>query len=294
MAKAGLFGVLAVLVLALIADSAAASGICTDLQTRLTAIELADRQQWEGAHRSADPYAIERERLAVLEALAANRCQNAEAKRKRPNRLFAGLFGNRRPFRPGRFGNGLFGPGFFGDDLSIGTYRTLCVRSCDGYYFPISYSAGGDDLRRDELACRALCPGQVVSLYVQRNPSEEGGTMVSLAGEPYTSLSTAFRYRREYDRGCACGPVDASVAAAFEAFAVAPPTGATVTASAGLLLPLPTARPREDDPETLANRDGSLRVAPVLKQTVAAASYQEGPDGKVVRLVGPPWPFAAE
>ena len=43
---------------------------------------------------------------------------------------------------PGGFFGALFGSivNPSGDGAPSGTYRTVCVRTCDGYYFPISYS----------------------------------------------------------------------------------------------------------------------------------------------------------
>jgi hypothetical protein len=170
------------------------------------------------------------------------------------------------------------------------------VRTCDGYYFPISFSASGDELRRDENACRALCPGQDVAIYVQRNPGDERGQMVSLAGEPYTALSSAFRYRSEYVRECTCGPIDAGVAAAFQAFAMPPPNQgmAHPMEAADRGIPQPPARPTEDDPDTIDNRNGAFVAGPIQPRTVGETVYREGPNGKVVRLVGPAATFFAE
>jgi hypothetical protein len=292
MRKAGLLCVLGVGLAAVSGDTAAAAEVCAELQSHLMALEMADREQWEEQGSAGDPYAIERQRTVVLTALAANRCRSAEAKRNnRPNRVFAGLFGNKRPFRSGLFREGrMSGDGFFGNDLSMGSYRTLCVRTCDGYYFPISFSASGGELQRDGNACRALCPGQDVALYVQRNPGDEGGPMVSLAGEPYTALSTAFRYRGEYDRACTCGPIDGSTAAAFQAFAMPPPDQTLahpLEAAAAQIIPEPPARMREDDPDTTANRAGGFVIRTAARQPTDETVYREGPDGKVVRLVGP-------
>jgi hypothetical protein len=299
MRKAGLLCMFALGLAAASSQSARAADACAELQSQLVALENADRAQWEGQGSPADPYAIERQRSAVLKALAANRCRSADAKRKgRPNRLFAGIFGGKRPFRNGGFLEGrLFGDRFALDDLTVGSYRTLCVRTCDGYYFPISFSASGDELRRDENACRALCPSQDVAIYVQRNPGDEGAPMVSLAGEPYTAMSAAFRYRSEYDRECTCGPIDAGIAAAFQAFAMPPPNQGIVhpmEAAADRIIPQPPARTGEDDPDTVANRDGDFVARPTRRHTIGETVYREGPDGRVVRLVGPAATFLAE
>ncbi len=84
------------------------------------------------------------------------------------------------------------------------TYRTLCVRTCDGYYFPISFQASSTRFPEDEQTCQRLCPAAEVALYTHRNPGEEVGQSVSLAGRPYRDLPTAFRYRQALDQACTC------------------------------------------------------------------------------------------
>lgn len=89
-------------------------------------------------------------------------------------------------------------------EIPPGKYRTLCVRTCDGYYFPISFGATPSDFMRDQNACQARCPGAKVELYFTR-PDQEPEKMVSLTGEPYTALPTAFKYRKAgVARSCSC------------------------------------------------------------------------------------------
>ena len=38
------------------------------------------------------------------------------------------------------------------------TYRTVCVRTCDGYYYPISFSTNASRFREDEMTCRDPAP----------------------------------------------------------------------------------------------------------------------------------------
>lgn len=94
------------------------------------------------------------------------------------------------------------------------TVRTLCVRACDGYYFPISFSTSKKYLEADEATCQRLCPaGDAALYYHSRRAGPE--TMVSIDGAPYTDLPNAFRYRKELDRSCTCGtPLPISEAAA--------------------------------------------------------------------------------
>ena len=86
-----------------------------------------------------------------------------------------------------------------------GTYRTMCVRLCDGYYFPISFSATRDRLARDAKTCESSCGGQA-RLFIYRNPGADVEDMVDLRGQPYQQLSTAFLYRTKYVPECRCKP----------------------------------------------------------------------------------------
>jgi hypothetical protein len=87
---------------------------------------------------------------------------------------------------------------------SSSTFKTVCVRTCDGYYFPISYATVVSRFGEDERTCRRLCPAAEVALYTHRNPGEEIEQAVSIGGRPYTELPTAFKYRQEYNSACSC------------------------------------------------------------------------------------------
>ncbi len=93
-----------------------------------------------------------------------------------------------------------------------GTYRTLCVRRCDGFFFPISFSTTEDQFFADADQCQSMCPGTEASLYVYRNPGEDASAMVSLDGTPYSEMENAFRYRTEFDASCTCKSTNMSVA----------------------------------------------------------------------------------
>jgi Protein of unknown function (DUF2865) len=81
--------------------------------------------------------------------------------------------------------------------------KAVCVRSCDGAFFPLSYSASGGSL--DSLAemCRALCPNAEVTLYTYP-VSGEIEQAVSINGARYMDSPTALRYRRVFDSSCSC------------------------------------------------------------------------------------------
>lgn len=86
-----------------------------------------------------------------------------------------------------------------------GTYRTLCVRLCDGYYWPVSFSTTRDGIGEDKETCEASC-GVPVKLFYYRNPDGQPEDAVDLKGEPYAQLANAFRYRNEYVSQCKCQP----------------------------------------------------------------------------------------
>jgi Protein of unknown function (DUF2865) len=91
-----------------------------------------------------------------------------------------------------------------------GTYRTLCVRTCDGYYFPISNSVTKRDFQRDQAKCKSTCGGEA-RLFTTPNsmsvkPNESVEAMVDLNGLAYTRLAMAFKYRKTLVAGCQCKP----------------------------------------------------------------------------------------
>lgn len=92
--------------------------------------------------------------------------------------------------------------------LPFATYRTVCVRLCDGYFFPVSFSTLTNHFERDMDMCQSQCAAPA-ELYYHQNP---GGTMEQAvsarSNTPYTSLRTAFRYRKEFVQGCSCKQAD--------------------------------------------------------------------------------------
>lgn len=85
------------------------------------------------------------------------------------------------------------------------TYRTVCVRLCDGFYSPLSFSTTRDKLERDAERCEASCGGQARMFYY-KNPGSEIDDMEDMDGKPYKKLPTAFRYRTAYNAQCTCRP----------------------------------------------------------------------------------------
>ncbi len=82
------------------------------------------------------------------------------------------------------------------------TYRTVCVRLCDGYYWPISYATTTESFDRDRNKCESSC-GSPARLYRGATGSEIDD-MEDQNGQPYRRLKSAFLYRTQYDASCKC------------------------------------------------------------------------------------------
>jgi len=135
------------------------------------------------------------QRRALIGLLAQNNCGSqyaAAAATSGPRGFFDALFGGGTIVNSG------------GDGAPSGTYQTICVRTCDGFYFPISYSAVPSRFPEDERACQRLCPATEAALYMFHNPGEDVNQAVSTAGQSYTALPTAFLYRKQIVAGCSC------------------------------------------------------------------------------------------
>lgn len=84
-------------------------------------------------------------------------------------------------------------------------YRTVCVRLCDGYYWPVSEAATEARFRRDSNVCESSC-SQPAKLYYAPHGDSDASQFIGLDGKPYSSLETAFLYRKALQPQCQCKP----------------------------------------------------------------------------------------
>ena len=89
------------------------------------------------------------------------------------------------------------------------------MRTCDGYYWPMSFSTSRAGINRDAKQCRASC-GAPARLFYHRNPGGDVQHSIDLDGKPYVRLENAFRYRKEYVQDCRCKPLPWSEEASAE------------------------------------------------------------------------------
>jgi hypothetical protein len=86
-----------------------------------------------------------------------------------------------------------------------GSFRTVCVRMCDGFYWPISHGVSRSQFTRDARACQSSCGAEARLFYHSTSDSGADG-MVDLGGRAYSQIPNAFRYRKSLVAGCACKP----------------------------------------------------------------------------------------
>lgn len=79
--------------------------------------------------------------------------------------------------------------------------KAICVRSCDGFFFPLSNMPGGRESANE--MCHALCPAtETKAYYTSRDFDLNNAT--SLNGTSYSQLNNAFRYQKTFDASCSC------------------------------------------------------------------------------------------
>ncbi len=247
------------------------------------------QQQLEGNRVGSDI-----QRRQVLAQLAQNNCgPQYRVAAAPPSRggLFDTLFGNNSN---NNNDDGNPNPADANAAPAAGTFRTVCVRTCDGFYFPISYATGPGRFADDERVCQRMCPAAEVKLYSYRNPGEDMAQAVTADGRRYSELPTAFRYRSEFNPSCTCKAAGQSwVDAVKQGDDPVERGDIVVTPDKAKLLSQPPAPPapknakQKTDPKT----KGAVATPPPADATPpppAPVADAPPPDGKkTVRIVGP-------
>jgi hypothetical protein len=227
----------------------------------------------------------EGQRRALIGQLAQNNCgaQYTAA---------ANSWGGPQGFFDALFGGTIINPG--GDGAPSGTYHTVCVRACDGFYFPISYSTVPSRFADDARACQRLCPAAEAELYSFRNPGEDMEQAVSVSGQPYTALPNAFRYRKEIIAGCSCRRPGQSWADALKnaddsSTLESGDIVVTDQNAKALSQPKPSGKPGASTPKpgAGANSAAAATASPAATTTTNTAGADNGK--RTVRTVGPPF-----
>jgi hypothetical protein len=184
---------------------------CDDINNRIQKMRQNVDRLTNELQQMRGGISVEGQRRQVLMALGQYNCgpqyRSAEAPPAQPSGprgFLQSLFGGGGGGGGGNNAPSLFGSGDVTPSDQSSSYRTICVRTCDGYFFPVSYSTSQARFRDDEQACQRMCPASEVQLFTYRNPGEDVAQAVSVSGQPYSSLPNAFRYRQEFNAACSC------------------------------------------------------------------------------------------
>jgi hypothetical protein len=174
---------------------------CASIAQRLRQMEAT----YAGLAAQADDFGNVEARRRQLQAAIGSACAAEQQDAfSGPRSFFETLFGPPRGSTPR--GNALeperlpMDPEGEVVEKPLGGRRLVCVRSCDGYYFPLG---NGGRETADEM-CQALCPGTETTAFAMPGSDDALDRAISLRGRPYTSMQNAFRFQKSFDESCAC------------------------------------------------------------------------------------------
>ncbi|QGM99031.1 DUF2865 domain-containing protein [Methylocystis parvus] len=183
---------------------------CGSVNARLNALEGTIAAYDQGASDDS-------QRQALMARYEVDCRQRASAREPQPKSFFEELFGVGAPDRttglrevPVGAPDPTLDPNYQDegepvDQRPSGGPMAICVRSCDGGFFPITYSAKASQLDDLNAFCKAMCPGAEAKLYTQ---SQWKGldSAVSIDGEPYADHPNARKFEKSYEPSCGCKP----------------------------------------------------------------------------------------
>ena len=156
-----------------------------------------------------------------------------------------------------------------------GDWRTVCVRTCDGYFFPVSNAVSPQSFPTDVKRCAAMCPRAETRLYVH-GTSGDAQTMFDRNGKRYRDQPFAFHHTRpDYRPSAAC----------TGGRPLAPRTKAVLRGSAERAAPAPLGMaPPAGDAET--RRNASVDFGWSKAREIVATGTAKRPE-RAIRVVGP-------
>ncbi len=85
------------------------------------------------------------------------------------------------------------------------TSSSVCVRLCDGYYFPIGTVRRSGDIATHTAVCSSACPGAPTRLYLLPSEGSEIDHAVAVTnGRSYAALPVAYAHTTGIGPTCAC------------------------------------------------------------------------------------------
>jgi hypothetical protein len=165
-----------------------------------------------------------------------------------------------------------------------GSVRTICVRTCDGFYFPISYATNASRFRDDEKTCQRMCPAAEVMLFSYPTEGGDVANATSINGASYSSLPNAFKYRQEFNAACSCKRPGQSWSDALGKDEAVDPGDIVVTEDRAKQLSQPPAQKGQKGRPPAA---APAQAAPPAAEPPPAAAAETDPAKRSIRSVGP-------
>jgi hypothetical protein len=220
------------------------------------------------------------QRRSVMVALAQNNCgpQYRQAARA-PGGFFDQLFGRESETTPS---GDLANP-----EAQSGSFRTVCVRTCDGFYFPISYATSSSRFAQDEKTCQRMCPASEAMLFSYRTTGEDITQATSINGQPYSALPNALKYRTEFNAACSCKRAGQSWADALGKDEAVEPGDVVVTEERAKQLSAPPPQKGQTKGRQPAANPAAATPAPAPAEAPPPATAETEPGKRPVRAVGP-------
>jgi hypothetical protein len=189
---------------------------CRGLEAQIDKLrDNLDRMESQLKRGRGDDGLREARRRDLLAALAQYQCgpqyQAAAPQEQQRGGLFGLLFGNRG-------NNGGYREQYPGGPTEVpqsSTFRTVCARTCDGFFFPVSFSTVPARFGQDENICRRTCPGTEAIMFSYPNPGGSIDQATSSSGQAYKDMPNAFKYQTEFVKDCSCKPANMSWAQAL-------------------------------------------------------------------------------
>lgn len=169
-----------------------------------------------------------------------------------------------------------------GDGTGAARGQAICVRTCDGGYFPLAPHAHEDQLDGLEQLCQASCPNTEAKLYTMGR-SGDLGEATAVDGSSYTALPSAFKFEKSFAPTCTCKPPNQSWAEALAQAETLLGEGGrhdvTVTATLSEQMARPAAAPPPKGKAGRIKGQKSLPVPAPLPDPAAARDAQKAMQG---------------
>lgn len=251
-----------------------------ECRSRFGAIKQMQRNmqqlQRKGGGRAAPSQRnVNRQKQELIVALGRHRCGAQYERAAARYNGQRGIFGRKNKTSDGF------------NEPRVRSYRTVCVRTCDGFFFPISHSTTSRAFARDEAECKGKFPNTDVSLfYHPRGINNAMESARSIDGQSYPAMPFAFSYQKKFHESCKFDRSRIRQTLADQALAKQQNSN-KISTKFGQNGPVPVSRPSMGlDPETAMNVAGYLRpkALPLPAELVVDPQIR---DGQRVRLVGP-------